>query len=717
MSITFISETNQFWLDTKNTRYAFAITHGKFPVHLHYGKKEEVAINKQIISFAPFYKEIGLDYLPDYCMGEYNGYDSGDFRGYSLRIRGEKGDSVTMLRYQGHRILEGRPALPNLPFAAADEHTQTLELTLVDDVTKVQVSLYYTVFEQLDVISRYVQIQNQGQATLSVEKCMSLLLDLPHHDFDMITLHGGYANECNMQRVPLHYGLQGGYSRRGGSGHQMNPFMALCKHDATYHQGEVYGFNFVYSGSFANEVEVDQTGKTRVQIGLGSDTFRWQLKAGESFVSPEAVMTFSGEGIGGMSRNFHRFVRNCILPPEPFENRPVVLNTWEACFFDIDQNTLFDFARAAADANIDMVVMDDGWFGERNHDRAGLGDWVENKAKFPNGLHSFVEQMKGYGVKFGIWIEPEMVNPDSELYRNHPDWCLGCKGRAFMESRNQLVLDLGNPQVLSYLKETFSKTFDGVAIDYFKWDCNRNLSQVGSLHLPPEQQEEAAHRYMLGVYNLLEWFRTHFPKAMIETCSGGGGRYDLGMMKYSNMIWTSDQTDPHARIPIQHGALLGYPACVMSCHVSNHKACEDPQELQYRFHVALGGPLGYELHLPNASSTVRNTIKEQVALYRTLEDFILRGNYYPLLSPYETNYSAYYYADDEGKGIFLSFVQQQAEQETTLHLPIEIADPKGVYVDEINGGEYTGEQLLKGVEIFTRSIPNHSKIWCFKRIR
>ena len=713
MSIRFNETKQQFTLDTANTRYSFALVRGKFPVHLHYGKKEEAQIDHRVISFAPFHKDIGLDYLPDYCMSEYNGYDSGDFRGYSLRIRGETGNSVTMPVYKGHRIFDRRIELPNLPFATADEHTQTLELILWDPVTKVQVSLYYTVFESLDVISRYVQIQNWGEATLYLEKCMSLLLDLPHHDFDMISLYGGHACECNLQRVPLHYGLQGIYSRRGTSSHQMNPFMALCKHDATHNTGDVYGFNLVYSGNFSTEVEVDQTGKTRVQTGIGSDTFRFQLKAGETFVSPEGIMTFSDKGIGGMSRHFHRFVRNCILPPEPFETRPVVLNTWEACFFDIDQNNLLEFARSAAEANIDMVVMDDGWFGNRNHDRAGLGDWFANPQKFPNGLKPFVNQMKDYGIKFGIWIEPEMVNPDSDLYRKHPEWCIGCKGRETMESRNQLVLDLGNPQVLSYLKETFQKTFDGVAIDYFKWDCNRNLSQVGSFHLPPEQQEETAHRYMLGVYDLLAWFGKQYPHAMIETCSGGGGRYDLGMMKYSTMIWTSDHTVPQNRIRIQYGALTAYPSSVMSCHVSNHVACEDAKELQYRFHVALGGALGYELHLPKATKEVQQTIKEQIALYHRWEKVILRGNYYPLLSPYETNYSAYYTTDNSHKFILLSFLQQQPEEEATVRLPIEIANPHGVYVDEITGKEYLGEQLINGIEVSTQNIPNHSQIWCF----
>ncbi len=713
MSITFDEKNSRFILDTENTRYAFELLFGKFPVHLHYGTKKDEDIKNKVISFAPFYEDTGLSYLPDYCMSEYCGFDSGDYRAYSLRVCNGDGNSVTALRYDGHRIFEGRLPLPNLPYADTFGNTQTLELALLDEVTNVRVLLYYTVFEQLDVISRYVSVENQGKDTVCIEKCMSLLLDIPECDYDMLSLCGIYNNERSVVRTPLHYGSQGVFSRRGATSHQMNPFIALCKHGSTQNSGEVYGFNFVYSGSFSDEIEVDQNGMTRVQIGLGSDNFRWQLKAGESFISPEAVMTFSVQGIGGMSRNFHRFVRHCILPPEPFKNRPVVLNTWEACRFDIDENELIEFAKAAAASNIDMVVMDDGWFGARNNDKAGLGDWYVNTDKFANGLGTFVDKIKSHNIKFGIWIEPEMVNPDSELYRKHPEWCLRCPDRQPMLSRNQLVLDMGNRDVLAYLKEMFAETFDGVSIDYFKWDCNRNLSQVGSSCLPPEQQGEAAYRYMLGVYELFRWFREQYPNAMIENCSGGGGRYDLGMMKYSTMIWTSDNTTPQNRIRIQYGSMLGYPSTVMSCHVSKHELCEDPDELRYRWHVAMGGALGYELHLPKASQTVRDTIKQQIDIYRRYESLILTGDYYALLNPFETNYSAYYYVDDKKERILLSFLQQKPERKTSMHLPIEVVDKNAVYVDEINGGKYTGKQLMKGVLVKTQNCTNYSKMWCF----
>lgn len=717
MSIRFQEEEKIFTLDTCNTRYMFQIVYGKFPVHLYYGAKEKEqpeGFRNEVISFAPFYKEHGLSYLPDYCMAEYTGFDSGDYRASALKIRNSNGDAVTILKYQGYQVLPGRVELPGLPFADGDDKTETLEILLSDEVTDVQVSLYHTVFEEEDVISRYVKITNGGNETVSIEKCMSLQLDLPGHDYEMISLCGGYYNERSYQKVPLHYGSQNIFSRRGASSHQINPFIALCAKDSTQISSNVYGFNFVYSGSFLDEVEVDQNGISRVLIGLGGENFRMRLDAGENFISPEAVMTFSDKGIDQMSRNFHNFIRKRILPPEPFGKRPVVLNTWEACGFDIDEAELERFAKAATECGIDMLVMDDGWFGARNHDHAGLGDWFVNKNKFPKGLKAFVEKIKSCGIKFGIWIEPEMINPDSDLFRAHPDWCIQCRNREMLESRNQMVLDLGNPEVLDYLKNIFSETFADVPLDYFKWDANRHLSQVGSMVLPAEKQGEAEYRHMLGVYELFRWFREKYPKVMIENCSGGGGRYDLGMMKYSTMIWTSDNTIPQDRVKIQYSSMLGYPAATMSCHVSNHKnICEVPRELQYRWHVALGGALGYEMHLPDASDLVKTAIKEQVDTYRKYENLILRGDYYSLINPFEYNYSAYYYADETKERILLSFLQHTPEVPKEVLLPVAEAIADAVYVDEVSGREYTGKELQEGVNVLSEDCVCNSHMWYF----
>lgn len=718
MSISFNTETKTFVLDTASSRYMFKIFQDKYPIHLYYGEKDDniaFEYDHRYLSFSPYpeYCTSGM-YSPDTAMLEISGFGNGDFRTTPLRIKNVNGDSVCSFEYVSHRIFKGRAPLAGLPFADADDETETLELTVEDKVTGCTVEMYYTVFASEDIISRYMTIINNSENAMTVEKCMPLMLDLPDHDYDMISLYGGHCFERNYQRLPLGYGLQSICSRRGASSHQFNPFIALCEHNATETQGRVYGFNFVYSGSFLDEVDVDQTCGTRVQIGLGSENFSWFLKSGECFTSPEAVMTFSNEGIGKMSRNFHTFTRKRILPPEPFDKRPVVLNTWEACYFKIDEDELLRFAKTAKECDIDMVVMDDGWFAQRHNDRAALGDWFPNKDKFKNGLKSFVDKMKADGVKFGIWIEPEMISPDSDLYRAHPDWCLHVKDRENLLSRHQLVLDMANPDVINYLKDTFYKTFDGVDIDYFKWDMNRHMSEVGSPTLPPERQGETSFRYMLGVYELFRWFRETYPNAMIENCSGGGGRYDLGMMKYSTMIWTSDNTFPKPRIKIQYGSLLAYPASTMSCHVAKPQSMQD---LKFRYHVALGGALGYELHLPDASDEVKKAVKEQIANYREYEDIILRGDYYPLYNPFETSISAYYYANSDHSRILMSVLENSGISGEKFVLSVKGADPDATYRDMIKDETYTGRQLISGITYKKGNSDPASKMWYFVKER
>ena len=389
MYINFDAKSNRFTLETKNTCYVFDIMKGKYPVHIYYGEKTEI-IEKRYkpywYSFAPYFDEEDQPFSADIYPAEFPCFGSGDFRETAIKIKNKNGDSVCFFEYVGNRIFKGRIELPGLPFADADENTETLELQLIDHITNCKAKVYYTIFPEEDIISRYVTIENHSGGDAIIEKCMSLTLDIPRCDFDMISLYGGYAQERNYQRNPLMHGIQSVYSRRGASSHHFNPFIAICDKDANENHGEVYGFNFVFSGNFLDEVEVDQQSTTRVQIGLGSENFSRCLKDEESFTTPEAVMTYSANGINQMSRNFHSFVRKHILPPEPFENRPIVLNTWEACFFDIDEKEMMRFAESAAECGIDMLVMDDGWFGERNDDTAGLGDWYVNKNKFKNGL-------------------------------------------------------------------------------------------------------------------------------------------------------------------------------------------------------------------------------------------------------------------------------------------------------------------------------------------
>lgn len=717
MPIQFDEKSNIFTLRTKNTLYAMQILYQKFLVHLYYGankKDAELKYESRYCSFSPYFAESGLEFSPDTCLAEFPFFGSGDFRETALKIKNGSGDSTTLFTYRSHRIFSGRVPLDNLPFAESDDDTSTLAIEMIDSTTGCMLTLYYTLFEKDEVISRYFVLENRGGEPVTIEKAMSLTLDLPSCNYEMISLYGSYGNERQYQKTPLFHGRQSVFSRRGASSHQFNPFIALCSPDADEESGEVYGFNFVFSGNFLDETEVDQNNTTRVQIGLGSENFQYILNPSDKFFSPEAIVTFSDRGLGQMSRNFHRFIRNHILPKPKFAKRPVVLNTWEACFFAINEAEMLRFAKESANCGIDMLVMDDGWFGHRSADNAGLGDWYANPDKFPDGLAEFVKKIKSYGLKFGIWIEPEMVNPDSDLYRTHPEWCLQCRNRESTLSRNQLVLDFTNNDVLDYLEQSFSKTFDSVGIDYFKWDMNRHLSEVGSQMLPPEKQGETAYRYMLGVYKLYRWFEKHFPGAMIENCSGGGGRYDLGMMKYSTQIWASDNTWPAARIKIQSATSLAYPAAVMSCHVSNpDNICENKNEMDFRYHVALGGALGYELHLPNASSEIKKTIRAQIEEYRSLEDLILTGDLYRLFNPFESPYSAYYFVNENSNRILLTFLQNTKETPRPLRLKISAAIPSAIYREKYSGEVFDGRDLCSGIEITTSGTDSYSNLWYF----
>ncbi len=700
MSIRFDPDRRCFVIHTAHTTYAFDILADNTLRHLYYGKRirEIPAPDLAGASFAPYPPKHGWLYSPDTVPAEFSFFGSGDFRSTALRLTGADGTGVTAFTYKTYRIRKGRRSLDGLTAARPDPDTRTLEIDMTDEVTGVRITLCYTVFPKKDIITRYLILENRGAAPVTVDKCMSLELALDRSDLDMISHWGRHPMEMNRQRVPLHHGTQSVESRRGATSHQYNPLTVLCDRHTAERRGEAYGFNFVYSGSFLCEVDVDQLSRTKVLLGLGSECFTYRLAPGERFTSPEAVMTYSHTGLGRLGRNFHDFVRENILPPSSLLPHPVVLNTWEACYFDINEEKLIAFAEESAKLGFDMLVMDDGWFGARNHDRAALGDWFPNKDKFPRGLGAFARDIRAKGVKFGIWVEPEMVNPDSDLYRAHPEWALCVPGREPLESRQQLVLDMSNEAVIDYLKETFDKTFADVPIDYFKWDMNRHLAQIGSSALPPERQGEVAFAHIKGAYKLLSWFAERFPDAVIETCSGGGGRYDLGMMAHGIQIWTSDNTDPYARTYIQAAALQGYPAATMSCHVSDPHG--DLRSLDYRFKVAVGGMLGYELNILHMSDEIKAAIAEQIRTYHTFEHLIRLGDYYPLTSPTEYPYSAYYYTDRRGDEILLTLIETAAcKPGKTKRLAIPEAHAAATYTDTLSSKTYSGDDLRRGLTL------------------
>ena len=709
MPIKFIKSSKRFIIETDNSAYALELIKNRYLINLHYGKKKGRFSYEGRVTMAFSPREANCGVAPDALPLEASFFGSGDYRDCALRITGEDGTGITDFKYKSYRIFDGRRNIDGLPCARAEEGTQTLEILMTDKVSGCNLYLYYTVFPKTDVISRYMVVENRGKGSVRIDRCMPLELCLDRDDLDMITLWGRHNNECNYQRVPTHHGVQSVGSRRGASSPQYNPFMALCSNNASETRGDAWGFNFVYSGSFLDEVEVDQTMKTTVHIGLNPADFNYTLETGESFESPEVIMTYSGKGLGQMTRNLHAFTKKNIMPKEALKPHPVVFNTWEACYFDINEEKLLAFAEKSAALGGDMLVVDDGWFGSRRCDRSGLGDWFDSPEIFPHGLASFAAGVREKGVKFGIWIEPEMVNPDAKLYHAHPDWVLRAPDREPLFCRGQLVLDMGRDDVFEYLTQIFDKTFSSASPDYFKWDMNRHICGVGTAALPPERQGEVSFRYMKGVYRLLSWFRERFPEAIIETCSGGGGRYDLGMMHYGIQIWTSDNTNPEDRTFIQSGALTAYPALTMSCHVSDPKG--DMKALDYRYKVAVQGMLGYELNVLETSEEINERISRQIAEYRRLEHIVREGEFYRLAFPQREKYSAYYFASADRGEILLSIVEKpECRAGSTKLIKVREAIDGASYTDVYTNRKYTGKELREGLylplmgEAYTASL-------------
>ena len=689
-------------IETKNTVYAMQILGGNIPVHLYYGgrieEKEFPPIDKSR-PFSPYFMVDGKQYSTDNIKQEFsfNGY--GDFRATALRVLDlSSGSDVTAYAFKKANAFSGRKAIDGLPYAESD--CETLELVYEDALTQSELCLYYTVFYECDVITRYFILKNKGNKNLKILKAMSLSLDLPKGEYDLVSFCGRYNYERTFHRDPIYGGVHRLMSRRGSSSHHFNPFFMVAERSADEEIGNAYAFNFVYSGSFLDEIDLNQDG-LRIMTGLGDECFSYLLESGESFASPEAVMTYSASGIGQASRNMHDFTRMAILPKDIGDKRPIVLNSWEAVYFDINEKIMLDFAEEASKTGIDTFVMDDGWFGARRNDKAGLGDWTPTPELFPYGLKSFVDRIHSKGINFGIWIEPEMVNPDSDLYRAHPEWVLRDEGRELLLSRDQLVLDMANPEVVEYLKKSFDACFDGIDINYFKWDMNRNITHAVSPYLPVERKGETQFRYMLGVYELYRWFKERFPNAMLENCSGGGGRYDLGMMKYSTQIWTSDNTEAKDRVFIQHGSSYGYPMTTMSCHVSNcHGQCEDERKLDYCFKTAINGPLGYEFNILKVDQSVKDAISKQIEEYRRYEKLIFDGDFYRLKNPTTDGCYAYYIISKDKTKILFSYLQNEGNAAETSHIlkisaAIKEANSKNVATEE----SISGAELQNGISV------------------
>lgn len=635
-----ISCNNQiFSLHTKHSTYQMKVDRD-FLIHTYYGPY----VGDSDMSYLARCIDRGFSGNPDgitdkgYSLDtqllEYPSYGTGDFRNDCLRVAYADGSQVTDLKYVSHEIKEGKYGLEGLPaMYQGEENVQTLEVVLQDVYKKLEVILYYGVFENLDVITRACKIVNKGEDKVNLLRAYSMCLDFNNKDMDFVHFYGRHAMERIMERTPLHHGIQSVGSRRGFSSHQHNPFVVLCAHDAGEDHGNCYGASFVYSGNFAAEAEVTQADCTRMTMGIHDAQFNFELQPQESFTAPEVMLSFSSEGLGTLSRNYHKAIRYHICRGKyKTARRPILINNWEATYFNFNTEKLLDIAREAKKLGIEMLVMDDGWFGKREDDVSGLGDWFVNEKKLGGKLKDLVDGVNEIGLKFGIWFEPEMISEDSDLYRAHPDWALKIPGRAPTRGRQQLVLDFSREDVRTCIFDQMCAILESSNIEYVKWDANRHLTDVWSALLPAERQGEVFHRFILGLYDFLEKITQRFPNVLFEGCSGGGGRFDAGMMYYHPQIWCSDDTDAVERLEIQYGTSFAYPVSTMGAHVSvcpNHQTGRSVS-MKTRGVVAMAGTFGYELDITKLSEEDKQTVKEQIEEFKKYYDLIQNGDYYRL---------------------------------------------------------------------------------------
>ncbi|WP_322175848.1 alpha-galactosidase [Acutalibacter caecimuris] len=716
MAILYDESSRVFRLDTDVSSYAIQIYEHGYLAHLYYGPRvtDTAALARYMCrgwfdSFSPRnphmdnmeHVQFSLDFTPQ----EYPCTGSGDSRASALQVRAPEGNVVTDLRYVAHRIFKGKPALSGLPATFAGEgEAESLEIEARDPGTGVKVFLLYTVFAANGAMARSVRVENPGSQPVDLRRVYSLCLDLPTMDYELVHVYGHWNKENTQVRQALRHGTQSICSRRGMTGHNHNPFVALLRQGAGEEQGEAVGVNLVYSGNFSIEVEVDAWGCPRLLAGINPDAFSWRLEPGESFQSPEAVMVFSAQGLGGMSRAFHRLYNSHLIHGQwAKKERPLLINSWEAAYFDFDAQKLVDFAKAAKDLGIEMLVMDDGWFGARSDDHRALGDWQVNEGKLGCSLEELISQVNAQGLKFGIWYEPEMVSPDSDLYRAHPDWAIGVKGREGSLSRHQLVLDMSRKDVRDNIFAQMEAVLGSHNIEYVKWDCNRNITEAASAALPPERQGEFFHRYVLGVYDLMERVTTRFPHILLENCSGGGGRFDAGMLYYSPQIWTSDNTDPIERLTIQFGASLCYPVSSMGAHISANPRAG----IATRAAVAMMGTFGYEMDPRELTPEEREAVKAQVAQYHKYYRLIREGDLYRLTDPNQDPWFCdWAFVSPDKREVLFTRVMMRRPGEFFQVKRLVGLDPDMLYTDEESGETASGALLMgAGLDLSIRPWP------------
>lgn len=688
-----IKNNQTFHLQGRNVSYIMAVGEAGDLLHVYYGKKlkdRDYVYSKWMMPWLAG-EEPG-EPMEAYLQ-EYPSYGCTDLRMPAYSVNNSESNNVNQLKYKSYTIKENEVAqIQGMPgLFAGDKTASTLEIVLEDPITKLEVTLSYTVFDEYDVILRSAVFKNNADGFMAVESAYSAVLDLAQADYDLIYFSGGWARERELFRQPILQGTKTDISNaRGGSGHCINPFIMVAEHGADEEHGDVYGFSLLYSGNHSSVVEKDQYGNVRVQQGINPFGFLWTLDRGESFQTPQCVMCYSENGIGGLSRELNDVYRsNLCRSPWAHKERPILINNWEATYFDFNEEKLVAIAEKAKQAGIELFVLDDGWFGKRDDDCSGLGDWFVNKKKLPSGIDGLAKRIGQLGLKFGLWIEPEMVNPDSDLYRAHPDWAIQIPGRNPALSRHQLILDLSKDEVCDYIIKAICDILSSADISYVKWDMNRPMTDMPFVGYN--------HEYTLGFYKIMDAITGAFPEILFEGCSGGGGRFDAGVLAYMPQIWTSDNSDAVARLKIQYSTSIGYPVSAMSAHVTaspNHQNGRHTS-LKTRADVAYAGVLGYELDITKMSDEEFEQVKEQIKRDQELRGLMQNGDFYRLMSPYETNYCVWEMAAKDQSEAFvmgcriLSVANSLAEK-----IKLRGLDPQADYVDVETGKTYGGDELM-----------------------
>lgn len=705
MAIIFDENNRLITLNTKNSTYQMKIDEYGFLLHLYYGKRTNGNMDYILVNLDrgfsgnPYDAGDNRKYSLDALLQEFPCRGAGDFRSPVFEVRYEDGSFGCDLRYESHIIKDGKYGISGLPavYENSDmDKAQTLEITLSDKVSGIKVILYYGIIESLDIITRAANVINENKNNIYIEKLQSACLDFVSGNFDLITFYGRHAMERNIQRQSVGHGSYRIGSRRGTSSHQYNPLMILADSDANEDYGNCYAMSFVYSGGFLGEAEKDQYGQTRMQLGLMEEQFSYCLKSGESIIAPEVIMSYSDRGLAVLSQNLHKCIReNVCRGKYKNEVRPVLVNSWEASYFDIDKNSIVNLAKNAAELGVEMLVMDDGWFGKRDDDNSGLGDWFTNENKIGCSLKELVESVNNCGIKFGIWVEPEMVNEDSDLYRKHPDWAFAVPGKKPVRSRNQLVLDFSRKEVVDYIYDSITKVIESGNIEYIKWDMNRSIANVYSSE--DKYQGNVYYDYVLGLYDFLERLNKNYPDILIEGCSGGGGRFDAGMLYYTPQIWCSDNTDAIDRTKIQYGTSFGYPVSAVGAHVSavpNHQTGRSVS-IDTRGVVAMSGSFGYELDLGKVSEAEKNTIKEQIKTFKKEAELIHNGLYYRLSDPYKDPVAAWEFVSKDGDDVLVNVVCLKMHGNMQpLYVRFKGLNENVTYKDVKTGKIYPAEALM-----------------------